>query len=412
MRDRDTDPYAALLTNPFAVPVALVDGVREYVDSLRRRGLTGGTLAKDSRRAIDSLLAVAEVGAGLGPGTGVPAGWAHEHPIAREDELTRLHDFTGLTATDTGESATDTGESAAAGDRGQPEKDTADTAATTAPIPTLVLPPQGARTPDLLDYDEDRSFMLSLVRDGHEAPYALEWKSEAPDSTGIVEVVRAIAVAVDHLGGRVRMVGGSQGGWMAVIYAAMHPEQVADLTLVGAPVDFHAGSLLGHAGGFLSWWMTETPMRPMTEAMLPFAAEFQRTTLGSGLWWFTDPVGELARAARTIGHLGDQEALDRNLRNLAMFVDTAPIPSRLYSWFARHLMVGNELARHRLRIGRVVVDPRRITCPLRLVAGRHDRLVPRAQVFRTAALVGTPPDLVTREVLPVGHIGLFTRRVD
>ena len=44
--------------------------------------------------------------------------------------------------------------------------------------------------------------------------------------------------AVGQLGGRVNLVGDCQGGWLAVIYAALHPDTVETLTIAGAPVDF------------------------------------------------------------------------------------------------------------------------------------------------------------------------------
>ena len=47
--------------------------------------------------------------------------------------------------------------------------------------------------------------------------------------------------AVQSLGGRVNLVGDCQGGWLAVVYAGLHPEQVNTLTIGGAPIDTHAG---------------------------------------------------------------------------------------------------------------------------------------------------------------------------
>ena len=41
--------------------------------------------------------------------------------------------------------------------------------------------------------------------------------------------------AVEHIGGPVNLVGDCQGGWLATIYAALHPENVNTLTIAGAP---------------------------------------------------------------------------------------------------------------------------------------------------------------------------------
>ena len=46
---------------------------------------------------------------------------------------------------------------------------------------------------------------------------------------------------MQFLGGRVNLVGDCQGGWLAVVYAGLHPEHVNTLTIGGAPIDTHAG---------------------------------------------------------------------------------------------------------------------------------------------------------------------------
>ena len=51
---------------------------------------------------------------------------------------------------------------------------------------------------------------------------------------------RSSTQSVELLGGRVNLIGDCQGGWLATIYAALHPERVNTLTIAGAPIDFHA----------------------------------------------------------------------------------------------------------------------------------------------------------------------------
>jgi len=45
--------------------------------------------------------------------------------------------------------------------------------------------------------------------------------------------------------------------------------------------------------------------------------------------------------------------------------------------------------------------------PLHLVAGEHDDITPREEVFHAESLVGTAKDAIERTVAPGGHIGLF-----
>jgi pimeloyl-ACP methyl ester carboxylesterase len=64
--------------------------------------------------------------------------------------------------------------------------------------------------------------------------------------TSIVDYFEVVDRAVAHCGGRVNLIGDCQGGWLAAIYAALHPERANTLTPAGAPIDFHAGESVIH----------------------------------------------------------------------------------------------------------------------------------------------------------------------
>ena len=49
-------------------------------------------------------------------------------------------------------------------------------------------------------------------------------------------------VLVDHVGGKVDLIGLCQGGWMALVYAACFPAKVRKLVLAAAPIDISAGA--------------------------------------------------------------------------------------------------------------------------------------------------------------------------
>ena len=66
-------------------------------------------------------------------------------------------------------------------------------------------------------------------------------RPRTPSTTASTTTSTFIERSVEHIGGPVNLIGDCQGGWLAAIYAALHPEQVNTLTLAGAPIDFHAG---------------------------------------------------------------------------------------------------------------------------------------------------------------------------
>jgi pimeloyl-ACP methyl ester carboxylesterase len=58
---------------------------------------------------------------------------------------------------------------------------------------------------------------------------------------GIDKYLAAIDSVVDHLGGKVHLVGLCQGGWMGAMYAARFSHKVGCIVLAGAPIDTDAG---------------------------------------------------------------------------------------------------------------------------------------------------------------------------
>ena len=87
---------------------------------------------------------------------------------------------------------------------------------------------------------------------GLERAYSLDWVgATAGDQGHAGRGLRRVHRALDRRDRRrpVNLIGDCQGGWLAAIYAALHPEQVNTLTLAGAPIDFHAG------GGVIAEWV-------------------------------------------------------------------------------------------------------------------------------------------------------------
>ena len=147
-----------------------------------------------------------------------PPQWASRQRIVRRSPLTRLRDFTPARAAEV--------------------------------VPTLVLPPQAGHDSCIVDYSTGQSQMQTILAAGLERLYALDWigvTQETKDATiadYLAEVHAAVQTAGD--GGPVNLVGDCQGGWLAAIYAALHPEHVNTLTIAGAPIDFHAGDAVIH----------------------------------------------------------------------------------------------------------------------------------------------------------------------
>jgi len=273
-------------------------------------------------------------------------------------------------------------------------------------IPTLVLPPQAGHSSTIVDFAPGQSQLATLRAAGLVRIATLEWlaATAATRDTGIADYLAVIDRAVDELGGRVNLIGDCQGGWLAAIYAALHPERVHTLTLAGAPLDFHAGdAVIAHSTRALHGVYGMAPYRALVAANrgnVPGAAvvaNFIRLA----------PQAEIGRQLELLRNLDDPAHVARYRAFEDWFKHVQNVPGAFYLWLVEHLFVGNELITGDLVIDGRRVDPGAIECPLYLLAGARDHITPPAQVFAFADAVGTPESDVVCRTAPGGHLGLF-----
>jgi len=273
-------------------------------------------------------------------------------------------------------------------------------------VPTLVLPPQAGHSSCIVDFSPDQSQLGAIRAAGLVRVFSMDWKgaTEATKNASIDDYLAVLEAAVDHLGGRVNLIGDCQGGWLAVIYAALHPEQVNTLTIAGAPIDYHCGEPLLH-----DWVKGLSPNG---------GTAFYRRVVAAGggvlkgkymLNGFQSlkPDGEVARQAQLLANVRDPRHVARYRAFETWFQYTQDIPGAFYLWIVEHLFANNELIRGELVIGGRRVDLAAIDAPLFLLGGATDHITPPEQVFALADHAGTPSEHVTRRSTTGGHLGLF-----
>jgi poly(3-hydroxyalkanoate) synthetase len=304
-----------------------------------------------------------------------PPQWASRHRIVRRSPLTRLRDFTPARPADV--------------------------------VPTLVLPPQAGHDSCIVDYNRTQSQMQTILAAGLERLYALDWigvTHETRDAT-ISDYLAEVHAAVQEAGsgGRVNLVGDCQGGWLAAIYAALHPERVNTLTIAGAPIDFHAGGAVIHES-----------VQTLSDGDLTFfralVAHGNGVLKGEyllGGFIVIKPENEVGKQLQLLAHVRDARHVERYRAFEDWFKHTQNIAGPFYLWLVEHLFRDNELIGGTLRIGDEAVDLRRIDCPVNLLAGATDHITPAAQVFALAGAVSTPAARITLRTTSGGHLGLF-----
>ncbi len=304
--------------------------------------------------------------------------WASDHRIVKEWPAARLRDFSREGAGD-------------------------DTVA------TLFLPPQAGHDSCIVDFSPQQSQVMTARAAGLDRVFSLDWRgaTQATKHTNIDDYLDIIFETAQLLGGRVNLVGDCQGGWLATIYAAVHPDTVNTLTIAGAPIDYHAGEPLLHA-----WVQVMTPGDDMSfyksvvdrhHGVLP--GDF---LLGG--FMALQPQNELDRQLQLLAHINDDAYVERYRSFETWFQWTQPLPGDFYLWVVEHLFKHNELVRGELEVGGARVLLKNIHCPLFLLAGDTDHITPAPQVWALEGKTSTPHDQVVSRLVPGGHLGLFMGR--
>jgi poly(3-hydroxyalkanoate) synthetase len=304
-----------------------------------------------------------------------PPSWASPQQIVRRSPLTRLRDFTAPGAGDV--------------------------------VPTLVLPPQAGHDSCIVDYSTEQSQMLTIAAAGLERLYALEWVgvTQATKDATITDYLAEVDAAVEHAspGGPVNLVGDCQGGWLATIYAALHPDRVNTLTIAGAPIDFHAGDAVIHE----SVETLSDDDLSFYRAMVALGDGVLKGEVLLGGFIVIRPETEVDRQVQLLANVRDHRHVERYRAFEDWFKHTQDLAGPFYLWIVEHLFRDNELIRGTLTIDGQEIDLSRITCPINLLAGATDHITPPEQVFALAGAVSTAPELITRRTTGGGHLGLF-----
>jgi poly(3-hydroxyalkanoate) synthetase len=278
-------------------------------------------------------------------------------------------------------------------------------------VPTLVLPPQAGHSSHVVDFAPGQSQLAVILDAGLTRLYAMEWRAAtaATKHTTITDYLDVVDRAIVLAGGRVNLVGDCQGGWLAAIYAALHPERVHTLTLAGAPIDFHAGeSVIAASTRVLTRALGMAPYHALVT--LNGGNMSGRAVLANFI--AMQPQAEIGRQLQLLANLDDPAHVERYRVFEDWFKHTQDIPGAFYLWLVEHLFHGNELIDGRLVVetdhGGRHADLANITCPLFLLAGARDHITPPPQLFAAADAVGTPSSEIVQRTAAGGHLGLFT----
>ena len=269
--------------------------------------------------------------------------------------------------------------------------------------PALVCAPFALHSAAIADLAPGHSLATALRDAGLRRLFVADWRSATADMRflGIDDYLAALNVLVDHIGSPVDLIGLSQGGWMALIYAARFPVKVRKLVLAGSSVDITA------APSALSVLAIESPLVIFHELV----------RLGDGLvpgrkvlkFWgpesvSSEDVRQLLQTEKPIGSAGFTR-LEARFRG--WYAWTVDLPGTFFLETVEKLYKRNELATGSLIALGQRIDLATIKAPLFMLAASDDELAAPQQVFAAEHLVGTAAHNLRKAVAPCRHVCLF-----
>lgn len=252
--------------------------------------------------------------------------------------------------------------------------------------------------PSVLDLQPGRSVVETLLREGFDV-YLLDWGIPDPldQMLGLEDYIQNFLrtavrkVCLHAQVEQLHLLGYCMGGTFTAMYTALYPERVKSLLLLGAPLHFRSSRLL------YTW------------------AQDPRFDVGKTVeaWsmappWSFDGFSTLtldSRPRKLIGlydNIDKPAFLDSYLATEQWVNDNIPMAGACYVEFCRKCFVEDQLSQGRLEIGGRPVKLENVRCPVMIIAGTTDHLVPPETTGADPALFPNGESLF----FETGHVGL------
>ena len=264
--------------------------------------------------------------------------------------------------------------------------------------PTLIVAPFAVHDASIADFAEGHSIAKALA-EGGSGPLALTfWKSAGAEMRGfgIDAYLSDLNVAVDDLGGRARLVGLCQGGWLAAAYAARFPRKVEKIVLAGAPID------PGAAESSVTRALASVP--PATIAsMIALGGGTMSGALSFSLW--SDDLSPEFTAEEAL-QSGCDAALTEKFN--AWNLRTVDLPGVYFMQTAEWIFRENRLARGCFEALGRPVSLSAVEAPIFVLAAEDDEVVSLPQALAPRSLCHRAR--VETRIAPGRHLSLFMGR--
>jgi len=267
--------------------------------------------------------------------------------------------------------------------------------------PAVIIVPAPIKRPYIWDLAPGVSVVQRCL-EARARVFLVDWQA-APEDLGLADFAdRLILACMDAIGdGPAIVLAHSLGGLFAAIFAALHPERLAGLALLAAPLHFGAG-----AGIF------EPMVSELDAETLPASVPGSFLSLAS--FRASPETFGWDRSLDLIRSLPEADALANHLRVERWTLDEFALPRRLVAELARLIAREDRFLRGTLTLRGRRVSPSRLVSPLLCVVDPRCRVVPPESVLPFYAAAGSADKTLFQYRGDVGvslqHVGMLAGR--
>jgi poly[(R)-3-hydroxyalkanoate] polymerase subunit PhaC len=256
--------------------------------------------------------------------------------------------------------------------------------------------------PYILDLKPGKSVVEVLLKKGIDI-YMIDWGIPGDEDKNlnldhyINRYIKKVVQRVKTISGsdKVSLMGYCMGGTMSATYTALYPQDVKNLILMTAGIDFKDG-------GMLSLWGDKPNFNvdKFVEAYGNVPPEFLQTG-----FLLMKPVQNLVSKYLSFYENIENEDFVENFLTMEKWInDNIPVPGEVFREFVKYGYQENLLTQNKLKVNGRIVDLSKVACPVLNLIAEQDHLVPPASSMVFNDLVSSKDkDMI---LCPTGHIGL------
>lgn len=269
------------------------------------------------------------------------------------------------------------------------------------PVPLVIIFALINR-PYIFDLKPGKSIIEVLLKAGIDV-YMIDWGVPGDEDKHlgldhyINRYIKKVVNKVKKISGsdKVNILGYCMGGAMSAMYTAFYPEDVKNLILMAAGIDYKVD-------GTLNLWGDKPNFN--VDKFVEAYGNVPPAFLQAG-FLFMKPVQNLvSKYVNFYENVDNENFIDNFFAMEKWLNDNIPVAGEVFREFITYCYQENLLAENKLRINGKVVDLKKIECPVLNLIAENDHLTPPASSLIFNDLISSKDKETI--VSPTGHIGL------